>query len=75
MNNLVLADRIELETCKRLHSSNAEAYTIFRSCIAFLPESLEVVLCSDPDLYGLDAIESFRMQLHDIHLAVKADLM
>jgi len=72
---MTLADKIELETRKRLHSENAEAFTIFRSCITFLPQSLDVILCPDPELYGTDAIESFRRQLHDIHLAVKRDLM
>ena len=75
MYNLELAHRIEFETRKRLHYVNAEAFTIFKSCITFLPQSLEVTLYPDPELYGIDAVESFRKQLYDIHLAVKRDLM
>jgi hypothetical protein len=75
MDNKDLADRIELETRKRLHSKNAEAFTIFRSCIFFLPETLEVCLQPDTDLYGTDAIESFRKQLREIHQAVKKEML
>lgn len=75
MYKLALAHRIELETRKRLHAVNAEAFTIFNSCITFLPQNLEVTLYPDPELYDIDATESFRKQLRDIHQHVKEDLM
>jgi len=40
-----------------------------------LPQNLEVTLYPDPELYDIDATESFRKQLRDIHQHVKEDLM
>lgn len=75
MDNNDLADRIELETRKRMLSENAEAFIIFRSCIVFRPETLEVEFIPDNDLYGTDAIESFRNQLRQIHQMVKKEMV